>query len=110
MSDLTATQDWRTVIDGQLVTLATKSETLYDHYAQATGLHVTASLDPVSLTNTQNWSTYTVYYKMRGMDNTVNGLYDIWVVNTTPDFTASAYTGALNRPLRDVCIIDFWQI
>lgn len=110
MADFSITQDWRTVIDGQLVTLTSVGDTLYDHFTQGVGLHFLSAVDTVDISNTQSWSTVTVYYKMRGMDAVTTGVYDTWVVNANPDFSASSYSGSLNLPLRDVCIIDFWQI
>src|SRR3954470_3213507 len=48
-------------------------------------------------------------YKMRGMDATVAGLYDTWIVQTEPDLDGSEYGGALAKPLRDVIVIDSWS-
>lgn len=43
-----------------------------------------------------------VRYRMKGMDALTDGLYDTWNVTTSPDFSASQYSGGLNTPLRDV--------
>lgn len=47
-------------------------------------------------------------YKMRGMDAAIDSLYDTWLAYGAPDMSASKYTGALTRPLRDVIVIDAW--
>jgi hypothetical protein len=60
--------------------------------------------------NTTKWSAGATYYKMRGMDQTTNGLYATWVVTGAPDYSAGSYTGALNRPLRDVHVVDTWTV
>ena len=51
---------------------------------------------------------FTRYYKMRGMDKNVNGLYDVWIVTGVPDFTGNTYAGALTTPLRDIVVQDTW--
>lgn len=45
-------------------------------------------------------------FRMRGMDASVNGLYDVWTVYGSPDFDASEYAGALATPLRAVTLLD----
>lgn len=50
------------------------------------------------------------YYKMRGMDHNVSGLYDTWTVVGSPDYAAASYVGALALPLRDVVISATWGI
>lgn len=50
------------------------------------------------------------YYKMRGMDNAVDGLYDTWITINFIDVSASQYTGTLVTPLRDVIVINKWKV
>lgn len=49
-----------------------------------------------------------ITYKMRGMDASVNGLYDTWLAAGAPDTGGTYYSGALALPLRDVTIVDSW--
>ena len=56
-----------------------------------------------------NPSSAPLYFKMRGMDASTDGLYDTWVVFGLPDFAASAYAGSLATPLRDVVIDSSWS-
>lgn len=48
------------------------------------------------------------YYKMQGMDKNINGLYDTWIVTSSPDFSGTSYAGALATPLRDIHIAASW--
>jgi len=50
------------------------------------------------------------YYKMRGMDAIVSGLYDAWLAVGTPDLTGAVYTGTLAKPLRDIIVVDTWSL
>lgn len=49
-------------------------------------------------------------YKMRGMDATIHGLYDTWIVTGSPDTTGASYTGPLATPLRDIVVVDSWGV
>lgn len=49
------------------------------------------------------------YFKMRGMDAAIDGLYDTWLVAASPDNTGTRYDGELATPLRDIIVIDEWE-
>lgn len=51
-----------------------------------------------------------LYYKMRGMDHNVFGLYDTWLVLGAPDYAQANYNGSLATPLRDVVISAAWGL
>jgi hypothetical protein len=58
-------------------------------------------LTPISFAN--------VYYKMVGMDATINNLYDGWVSVSSPDPIGASYMGSLNTPLRNIHIEAIWN-
>lgn len=45
-------------------------------------------------------------YRMIGMDQITNGLYDTWEVTGTPDYTGGSYVGGLNTPLRSISVLS----
>lgn len=55
-------------------------------------------------------SSTTVYYKMIGMDAGTNGLWDSWIVTTSPDTAGDSYAGSMTTPLRMVYIAAKWTI
>lgn len=84
-------------------------------------LHQNLAFDPSNLeyVGMNLWSVGSVgrssssvaatYYKMRGQDAAVNGLYDTWIASGAPDTAGTYYSGALALPLRDVVVVDSWS-
>lgn len=65
--------------------------------------------DAVSILGVCHYDVRALLFKMRGMDAAIAGRYDEWLASSA-DMRAQSYTGALARPLRDVCVIDVWDI
>lgn len=84
-----------------------------DGYVPAIAAYRNAVLDPTEqpcnfwTVRAANWET--TWYKMRGMDALTDGLYATWLSSAAPDTTGALYSGPLNRPLRDVIVIDTWS-
>lgn len=82
----------------------------FDWWPSTVALRFTALEDwneATSLVGVCHYEVRALVFKMRGMDALVAGLYDTWL-SSSPDLRAQSYAGELARPLRDVCVIDFW--
>lgn len=54
-------------------------------------------------------SSGTAYYKMGGMDHTINGRYDTWLVIGAPDTSGALYMGSMTKPLRKIVVLASWR-
>lgn len=111
MADYTLDQDYLSIALAATGSFTPEQETATDWLSAVTTTTETKGdqlfVDPEAV-EVRIWDGNATYYKMRGMDQVTDGLYDTWVVQGNPDFGAARYVGALGLPLRDVCIIDVW--